>query len=61
MSQTYTKTMTEAQMNWNLKKGYAWYEVDSNGQPNDDWRAPIWTREGGYMWDSTSQVYEMVL
>ena len=55
------KTMTCSQMNWNLTKGFAWYETGADGQPNDDWRAVIWTKAGGWMWDATSQLYEMVL
>ncbi len=36
-------------------------EQDQHGNVNDDWRAPIWTREGGYLWDVDAQVYEMVI
>ena len=54
------KTMTAAQMAWNLKKGFAWFEKDEQGNDRDDWRMPIWTREGGYLWDVESQRYEMV-
>lgn len=61
MTTTTRKTMTAAQMAWNVKKGFAWFEQDQHGNVNDDWRAPIWTREGGYLWDVDAQVYEMVL
>jgi hypothetical protein len=57
---TVIKTMTNAQMCWNLKKGFAWFEVDANGNPCDDWRSPIWTREGEWFWDTTTQLYELV-
>lgn len=56
-----TRTMTCSQMNWNLKKGFAWYELDANGQPNDDWCDTIWTKDGGWLWDTMGQVYEMLL
>lgn len=56
------RTMTVAQMNWNLWKGYAWYELDANGQPNDDWRMPIWTKDGGWVWNNgPEQCYELVI
>lgn len=55
------KTMTATQMAWNLSRGFAWCEIGRDGHPNDDWRSPIWTRQGGYLWDVASQVYEMVL
>lgn len=58
---TATKTMTCSQMNWNLAKGFAWYEIGSDGQPNDDWRAPIWTKAGCWTWDATRQLYELWL
>lgn len=54
---TARKTMTESQMAWNLKKGFAWFGTDANGEPADHWHHPIWTREGGYLWDVTEQVY----
>ncbi len=53
------RTMTNAQMSWSLKKGYAWFEADSDGNPNDDWRMPIWTRAGGWMWDANDQIYRL--
>ncbi len=55
-----TRTMTNAQMNWNLKKGFAWWELNRDGTVNDEWYAPIWTKDGCWMWDATEQVYEMV-
>ncbi len=58
---TTTRTMTAAQMSWNLKKGFAWWEKNADGTDNDDWRAPIWTRDGMWMWDNgESQRYELV-
>ncbi len=39
------KTMTNAQMSWNLKNGFAHYETDT-GSIND----VIWTKDGGWMW-----------
>lgn len=51
------KTVTNAQMCWMLKKGFAWVE----GSLDDhEWHHPIYTREGEYRWDATAQVYEMV-
>lgn len=51
-----TRTMTAAQMTWNLKRGYAWEET-----PDQDWRMPLWTRDGGWVWDVTSQRYELAI
>jgi hypothetical protein len=53
------KTMTAAQMAWNLKKGYAWADP-GNGEECHCLAEVYWTREGGYMWDVQNQVYEMV-
>ena len=53
------KTMTAAQMAWNLKKGYAWADP-GNGDDCHCLSEVYWTREGGYMWDVDRQVYEMV-
>jgi len=50
--QTTTRTMTEAQMSWNLKQGFAWFDVDANGEPMDDWRSIIWTKAGGWVWNT---------
>ena len=38
---------TSAQMNWMLSKGYAWGEKPISEM---DWREPIYTRHGEYMW-----------
>jgi hypothetical protein len=56
------KTMTAAQMTWNLKKGFAWFELDANGEAADDWRMPIWTRAGGWLWNNgPEQRYELLI
>lgn len=39
------KTMTQSQMTWNLKKGFARYEQDT-GSIHD----VIWTKDGGWQW-----------
>jgi hypothetical protein len=53
------RTMTNSQMKWNLKHGFAWFETGADGQPNDDWRMPIWTKDGGWMWDANEQRYQL--
>ena len=55
-----TRTMTASQMNQRLASGTAWYERDAEGNAKDDWRMPIWTREGAWLWDTTTQVYELL-
>lgn len=47
------KTITAAQMAWNLKRGFCWWETE-----DEDWRLPIWSRDGFYLWDVDRQVYE---
>lgn len=49
------KTMTNAQMKWSLSKGFAWIE-------GDDWTLPIWTKDGGWVWNNgPEQRYELVI
>jgi len=63
MPATSTRTMTDAQMNWNLKRGFAWPEpCESNplGLVSEwEWFQPLWTRDGCWTWDAGRQLYEM--
>lgn len=45
-------TMTNAQMAWCLRKGFAWFETE-----DQDWRMPIWTKRGGWIFDTDKQLY----
>ncbi len=52
--------MTAAQMAWNLKRGFAWWELNSKGEPCDEWKQVIWTKAGGWFWDnSEAQIYRL--
>jgi hypothetical protein len=52
------KTMTESQMAWSIRKGYAWADP---GNENCCWQhQTFWTKGGGYQWDASRQVWEMV-
>lgn len=55
------RTMTQAQMEWNIRKGFANFERDQFGNVADDWRLPIWTKDGGWIWDVDSQLYRLEL
>jgi len=56
------RTMTAAQMAWDLKKGFAWFEQGQDGEVHDDWRHPIWTRDGGWLWDNgPARRYELLI
>lgn len=43
-------TMTNAQMCWNIKKGFAWFGINSEGEPADDTFDPIYTNRGEWHW-----------
>ena len=46
MTTTATKKrVTEAQMNWMFKKGFAWYAPGEG-----EWRDPIYTSQNVYYW-----------
>lgn len=56
------QTMTNAQMRWLITRGLAWFETGADGMPNDDWRMPIWTRAGGWLWNNgAEQRYELLM
>ncbi len=51
------RTMTVAQMNWNLNRGFAWLEHE-----DAEWTLPIWTKDGGWVWNNgPEQRYELVI
>ena len=50
-----TRTMTNAQMNWNLKQGFAWWASES-----EEWTAGIYTKDGIWVYDNSErQVWEL--
>ena len=55
------KTMTNAQLAWALKKGFAWPDPGNASEDCHCNAEVFWTREGGYLWNVEKQVYEMVL
>lgn len=53
------RTMTDSQMAWSMKRGFAWFGRNSDGTIADDWRQPIWTKAGGWLWNPDTQRYEL--
>lgn len=45
-TETAARTMTEAQMAWNFKNGFAWFGQEANGTLLDHHRDPVWTKAG---------------
>jgi len=37
----------------------AWFEKDEDGSDFDDWRMPIWTEEGSWWLNNTTNLYEL--
>lgn len=56
-----TKTMTNAQLAWAIKKGFAWADHGNASEDCHCLAEVYWTKEGGYIWNVDRQVYEMVL
>jgi hypothetical protein len=57
--------MTQAQMEWNLRKGLAWFQGRGTEEWYGDWRMPIWTKDGRWAWcppcaEEPSGHYELV-
>lgn len=55
------KTMSDAQMAWSLKKGFAWADPANDHEDCHCLAEVYWTKEGGYMWNVDLQKYEMVI
>lgn len=55
------KTMTNAQLAWAIKKGFAWADPGNASEDCHCLAEVFWTKEGGYIWNVDRQVYEMVL
>jgi hypothetical protein len=55
------KTMTDSQMTWALKKGFAWADPANASEDCHCLAEIYWTREGGYMFDVDRQLYVMVI
>lgn len=45
-----TRTMTNAQMCWNLKNKFAWFGLNSDGEKADDTFDAIYTKDGAWYW-----------
>lgn len=53
------KTMTNAEMRKLFDQKLAWFEKDEDGSDFDDWRMPIWTEEGSWWLNNTTNLYEL--
>ncbi len=61
MTNSETKTMTNAQLAWSLKKGYVWEDPANQNEDCHCLAEVYWTRQGGYMWNVDLQFYELVI
>jgi hypothetical protein len=55
------KTLTPAQLSWNIKKGFAWADPGNASEDCHCLAEVYWTRDGGYVWNVDLQAYELVL
>jgi hypothetical protein len=55
------RTMTTAQMDWSVKKGFAWPDPANDHEDCHCLREIFWTSAGGWMWNVDLQAFELVI